>query len=205
MRATVATAFPLVTAKLEGRTPYMYRDVKGFVTVDTGNKIDPIGDAMLLPWCHGGDPSNPADDAAIVAGWESVKAMPAGLTANRYAIATDLRLTDSALDELQRRVLRGFDASLAARFPSWESLPAGVQLATLSMVWACGAHGVEYEFPRFDSALAAGDFLTCAAECHMDATGNPGLVPRNALNERLFSAAATPQAQQDPATIYGWP
>ena len=186
MRASVGLAFPSITAGLEGRTTWMYRDVEGYVTTGAGNKIDPVGDALSLPWEISGQP---ADEEQIVSGWRAVKAMSRGLVARMYASATPLRLTDDAVDDLVRDTMIWVDHSLANRFLMWETLPADAQLGTLLLAWADGASGVEHNFPKFDAALIGGDFATCAIESHLDETGNPGLKPRNILTQKLFLAA----------------
>lgn len=196
MRASVADTFPAFTASFEGRTTWPYRDVKGLVTVACGNLIDPLGEAMGLPWQVDG---RPATDAEIRAGWEAVKALPPAMRASAYALAVPpLRLTEGAIDELVRRRAGEMDRALASRFPGWESLPADAQLGTISLAWACGP---AFAFPRFSAALQARDFATCADECGMDVVGNLGLVPRNAANRALFLAAVT---STDPDVVSGW-
>lgn len=201
MRSAVADAFPRFTATYEGRVGWCYRDVKGLVTTGAGNLIDPIGTAMVLPWQVDG---LPASDQQIVEGWEAVKAMPAGLLAARYASATPaIRLTSDAIDELVRVKLAENDDVIRSRFAEWDALPADAQLAVHSLAWACGPY---FSFPRLALALDAQDFATCAIECQMDATGNPGLVPRNAANRALFLAAQQSKEEgRDFGPIYGWP
>ena len=111
-----------------------------------------------------------------------------------------MSLTVQGVNDLTLAKLRANDAILSARFAGWETLPAAVQLAVHSMAWACGP---AFRFPRFEAALAARDYATCAVECHLDTTGNPGLAPRNAAQVALFTAAALFVA--DPDTIPGWP
>jgi GH24 family phage-related lysozyme (muramidase) len=203
VRQAVADAFPAFTESDEGRVASMYQDVKGLVTVADGDLVDPISLAMNLPWCHGGNPSDPADDAAIIAGWEAVKAMPPGLSWKAYVGATDLRLTPQAIDQLVRTKCNENEATLAQRIPNWALLPADAQLGVLSMAWACGPW---FDFPKFMAALKVADFATCAVECKMSAQGNPGLVPRNAQDQRLFEAAAQAAlGGWDFDKLYGWP
>ncbi len=73
------------------------------------------------------------------------------------------------------------------------------------------------ERPKFDAALLTEDFCRyapgssapmagcCAAECHLDTTGNPPLVTRNARNVALFVAAQrVVDSGEDPDEITGW-
>jgi GH24 family phage-related lysozyme (muramidase) len=189
MRQAVADAFPAFTTSFEGRIYFMYGDIKGLVTCAVGNLVDPIQYAMDLPWLIDGDPTNPADDASIIAAWNAVKART-DLTQHggmSYAHVTNLRLTDAAIDQLVRSKCASNEVTLAQRIPNWSQLPASAQLATLSLAWACGPM---FNFPRFLAALQAGDWTTCARECQMNAVGNPGLVPRNRANAKLFGACA---------------
>ena len=189
MRQAVADVFPAFSKSFEGYIDFPYLDVKGLVTVGVGNLIDPIQYAMDLPWLIDGDPTNPADDASIIAAWNAVKART-DLTQHggmSYAHVTNLRLTDAAIDELVRSKCASNEAALAQRIGNWALLPASAQLAVLSLAWACGPW---FDFPKFMSAIKICDYTTCARECQMNATGNPGLVPRNRANAKLFGACA---------------
>ena len=155
---------------------------------------------MNLPWCHGGDPSNPADDDAIEKGWNAVKSMPPALSWTAYQGITDLRLTSQAIDQLVRTKCAENEADLCQRIGNWALLPADAQLGVLSMAWACGPW---FNFPKFMAAIKMADYVTCIVECRMDETGNPGLVPRNRANAALFAAAAN-LGNGDQDVIHGW-
>jgi GH24 family phage-related lysozyme (muramidase) len=184
VRQSVADAFPSFSRQYEGYTTWPYLDVKGLVTVGVGNLIDPMQEAIDLPWQVDGQP---ATDDQIRAGWIAVKGSQAGMVAAWYQSRSGLRLTDAAVDELVRSRAAQMDAVLARRFPSWASLCADAQLGTMSLAWACGPM---FTFPRFEAALDRGDFTTCAFECQMGGTAaNPGIIPRNNVNRGLFFAA----------------
>ena len=195
MREAALDAFPAFTRSLEGRTQWIYRDVKGLCTVGCGNLIDPIGLAFGLPWTISG---RPAMDAEITNGWNAVKAQPAAMLASAYESASSLRLSDPAIDELVRTKLAQNEVIVRRRFANWDALPADAQLGVMSLAWACGP---DFHFPRFAQALLVADFATCAVECQMNANGNPGLVPRNERNAALFVAAET---SADPEVLTGW-
>lgn len=192
MKPAVASVFPSFTERYEGHVSWPYLDVKGLVTVARGNLIDPVSLALPLPWNIGG---YAATRSEVEQAWGAVKAQQQwakiGGGSERWAELTAIRLTDEAIDALTSSKNAQNEQQIAARFPDWESLPADAQLATLSMAWACGAYGVDFEFPKFDAALLAGDFVLCAAECHIDDVGNPGLVPRNLANKSLFLFASS--------------
>jgi GH24 family phage-related lysozyme (muramidase) len=200
MQDSVRAAWCDFNRSLEGWISWMYLDVKGLVTTGMGNLIDPMATALGLPWVDGA--GNPAGQNDIAAEWQAVK--------NNHALAhqgaqaaravTQLRLSDAdiqvlVLDKLDHneRILKANPAF--ANFDAW---PADAQLGLLSMAWAMGP-GFGPGFPHFSQAVSAGDFATAAADCQMNATGNPGLVRRNAANRQAFLYAAT---AANPAVLY---
>lgn len=191
MRPEVREQFPSFTARYEGRIPWMYVDVKGLVTIGLGCLIDPVGMATSLSFAH--LDGSPADANAISAEWRVIKHTP-GLPQRGAGAAKALcrlRLPEAAIDDLARvrldaneRILRGF-------FPEWDSWPGEAQLGVLSMAWAMGA-GFPRAWPVFAAACAARDWVTASQNCRMREDGNPGVVPRNAMNAKLFATAALP-------------
>ncbi len=183
----VASTFAAFTERFEGHVPFMYCDVKGLVTTGRGNLIDPVTSALVLPWQISG---MAATRLQIATCWQVVKSrqdicQQGGMA---YQNITDLRLAEEAIDALTNSKMLEMETHLKARFPLWETLPADAQLAVLSMAWACGP---AFHFPKFEAALVNLDMWTCAVECHLDETGNPGLKPRNVANSQLFKDAAT--------------
>ncbi len=175
----------------------MYLDVKGLCTCAIGNLIDPL--PLGLPFTK--QDGTQATEAEISAEWHAVKArqdlrMRGGMA---YGAITVLRLTKAAVGEIVLGKLAQVDAYLAHRWRAWETFPDDVQLAVLSMAWACGP---AFHFPKFEAALLAGDWAECARECHMDETGNPGLKPRNAANVALFRSAASTIVPADDQPVF---
>jgi GH24 family phage-related lysozyme (muramidase) len=198
MRSSVAAVFFDFSKSFEGYTTFLYLDVKGLMTCGVGNLVDPIELALGLPWQDGGVPASQAD---ITAQWELVKSrqdmkLQGG---GAFASLTTMRLTDDAVAALVQNKAASMELTLKGYFPGYDALPADAQLGVLSMAWAMGP-AFPPGFPRFSAALNAQDWATCAAQCLMDATGNPGLTPRNAANQKLFLAAET----DDPDTV-SWP
>ncbi len=89
-------------------------------------------------------------------------------------------------------------------FSAFDNWPADAQMALLSMAWAMGPAGPG-NFPRFSAACENLDFNGAARECEMDATGNPGLVPRNLANKTLLSNAAVVRDQGLDASVLYYP
>lgn len=202
MRDSVRQGFLPFTKPLEGVVPYMYLDVRGLVTTAIGDLIDPIELAFECPFVHAD--GTPASRVDIAIDWNAVKSRPelarlGHLAAKQY---TRLHLTDEGALQIVRGKLESFWKTLAMRFPEIETWPADAQLATISMAWACGAR---FDFPRLEAALLARDFARAAVECHINETGNPGIVPRNRANKTLYRNAARVEAgdgELDPDVLY---
>ncbi len=195
MWPSVSAAFPSFTERFEGRVPFMYLDVLGLVTTGRGNLIDPSPMAMVLPW------RNPDGSLAlrgqVANAWMTVKQrgdlkLHGGMA---FGSLTNIRLSDADIDLLTLSKCLANENYLKGRFNDWDCMPADAQLGVLSMAWACGPM---FRFPKFEAALRYRDWSTCAAECEMNATGNPGLVPRNVANKQLFTNAA---ASADPSVL----
>jgi hypothetical protein len=89
-----------------------------------------------------------------------------------------------------------------APFKNFAQWPADAQLALLSMAWAMGPGGPP-QFKNMAAACEKLDFDTAAAQCRMDETGNPGVVPRNKADKLLFeNAAAVVAAAMDYSVVY---
>lgn len=190
MKPSVEAVFPTFTAKFEGRIPYMYLDVLGLVTIGLGCLIDPESLARGLPFV-GRRTGKRVPPEVISVEWHNIKAATHLAKQGHSAasrIAT-LCLEESAIDDLARARLRSTEDFLKRTLTNFESWPADAQLATLSMAWAMGA-GFAKKFPGWTKAALAQDWATCAKQCLMRTTGNPGLVPRNKANVAHFTAAA---------------
>lgn len=196
MHPSVRAAFPSFTNKFEGYCTWMYLDVKGLVTTGRGNLVDPVTSALVLPWKQAYTAGNfgaLATRDQIVSEWMKVKSLKsmAKQGGGSFARVTSLRLAPEDVDALTFAVLDRMWGQLLARscFANAENVPADAQLGLLSMCWAMGGGGFD-KFPKFSQAFANEQWEICQAECKMDETGNPGLVPRNAANRVLFGNAA---------------
>lgn len=196
MRAAVRGAFPAFTSRFEGRLPFMYLDVLGLVTTGVGNLIDPMAAALALPWLHKLD-ATPATRPEVVAEWNIVKnAQPMRkLGGGAFARLTTLMLSDAAIDELVQGRLALNESQVRVGYSDWDTFPADAQMAMLSMCWAMGAGriipGPAFQYPQFRAAVLNGDWARASDQCKMGEAGNPGLVPRNVTNRKLFLAAAS--------------
>lgn len=196
---------------LEGRLPFMYTDVKGLVTTGVGNLIDPIGAAKGLDWRIGDTTAAPAPDNAraatadeVTAAWNTVKGAYPGTQSSKCASLTNVRLTEAGISALVVSKLKTNDAYVAAHLAPYADLPADAQLAVMSMAWAMGP-GFLSTFKNLVTALQGSppDFGAAVAQCKINATGNPGVIPRNTADQVLFGNAAKVQAGQgNPNVLY---
>lgn len=192
MHQSVKDAFIKFNEPLEGRVRFMYLDIKSLVSTGVGNLIEQNGqlrpEAFTLGWFDK-TTGAVASNAEIQQEYQTVKFSGTALQtlAQKEAI-TRLRITDQAIDELVMNKLAEMETFLRARqpFAGLDGWPADGQLGLFSMAWAMGP---AFNFPRFQAAAQVQDWLTMARESHMDATGNPGLVPRNVRNGLLFTIA----------------
>lgn len=187
MRDAVRDRFVEFTADMEGVVPWLYQDIKGLVTVAIGNLVDPIQYALPLPFLK--PDGTPAARDEIAAEWLRVKNHPSLAKWGHRAAeqVTTLRLDDAGVQLVVSRKLAQNVDHLRRRFREWDEWPACAQLATLSMAWACGP---AFQFPMLAAVLNAQDFAEAARHCHINETGNPGIIPRNKRNKLLYLNAA---------------
>lgn len=177
--------------RYEGRLAFMYLDQLGLVTTGIGNKVDPVQDALLLPWRSNGALASPGQ---ITAEWNHVKSLQSMRQQGGGAFEreTVLRLLDPDIDALFSRTIAAEWNVILAAYPVADAWPASAQLATLSMTWAMGAGrivpGAAFEYPRWRAAALAQDWAECSRQCTMQGVG---IQARNAENVFLFEACAT--------------
>lgn len=203
MKAAAHAGWHEFSTDLEGRVPYLYldsADPEGFVTVGVGNYVEPMTEAMKLPFRHAdGRLASPAEIAVV---WQRVKNMQV-LRHRSLSQRSDrsLTLTDEDIDRLVDTRIRGNEVILRGFFPAWDEWPADAQLAIMSWCWAVGPHS---RYPRMFARLREGDFEGAAAEC----TINPqrgSIVTRNERNRVcLVNAARVVQHGLDPEMLF-WP
>jgi GH24 family phage-related lysozyme (muramidase) len=199
MRQIVRDKWLDFTSGLEGVVKTMYLDSHAppLVTIGYGCLIDPMSMALGLPFVHR-DNGEAATQVEIANEWRNLKSQP-GLAKMhwKYAAAQcKLELTQEGIEWLALQRLSANHAIMLCYLPDLDAWPADAQMAVHSMAWAMGAgfappHGSSHGFPNWLRAAKAGDFAGCAASCGMNATNNPGLIPRNKRNVALLAAAAT--------------
>jgi GH24 family phage-related lysozyme (muramidase) len=173
----------------EGRVPSMYLDILGLVTCGVGNLIDPVSEALRVPFYRDSDGGRATPDQ-VRAAWHALKERQdlkrRGVS---YARAlTGLHMRDEDIDELVASRLASNEAFICKWLPAYPTIPADAQLGILSMAWAVGA-GFNRKFPTFTKAALAGDWFAASAACTIREAGNPGVVPRNRANRVCFMNA----------------
>jgi GH24 family phage-related lysozyme (muramidase) len=171
----------------EGVVAFMYRDTHGYVTVGAGNKADPVGDAVPLPF-QNKDAGRKATEQEIKDAWKAVKAMPAGLAAPRYALRPSIELPDDEIKKLAlARLDKEFLSALRRDFPGFDQLPRPARRALVDMAYNLGVGAFPSKWPTLKNAVVAKDWARAAESCRVK-NGRP---ERNEWRAALFLYAAT--------------
>jgi hypothetical protein len=193
MHISVKSGFRAFNEPIEGVVRYMYLDIKGLVTIGVGNLIDPMGEALALPFRYKNRPAIRASQSEIEAEWKLIKGNTALARRGHRACEplTNLELDDIAIDTLVNDRLLKNEGFLKRQnaFIDFDKWPADAQLGLLSMAWALGP-GFSNKWPRFRAACEKMDFDAAAENCRMRESDNPGVIPRNRANRVLFQNAA---------------
>lgn len=171
--------------KFEGNVPWMYLDIKGFVTAGCGTLIRALSDALKLGFVDTkGQPSR-AD--AIAKDFLRVRNMAPGRLAAYYKVDSSPVLPQATIDTLIQIKLDEFARGLQMAIPELPSYPAGVYAGILLMTYAIGVAGfLKYTLLR--SALLAHDWEVAAAESGIE-TKNKAYNERNAYTAALIRQA----------------
>jgi Putative peptidoglycan binding domain len=207
MKQSVVNAMPAFNGKFEGRAlPFMYTDVKGYMTTGTGNLIDygnPGGSPDPTPLALSLDWRNPDGSKASVTqitdAWHAVKSAFPGIQSIASQSLTNIRLPKETLDSLLFNQVKSNNNVLRARFPGYVNHPADGQLGLHSISWAYGPAFTSVwgaAGPQFLAAInrpipdyrAAIDIMS-QATAHEQSI-NSGIVPRIEATKKLFSNAA---------------
>lgn len=206
MHQSVSDAFVAFSSPLEGVCKNLYLDVKNLVTCAIGCLADPLSLALPLPWVM--PDGSPASQTEIASQWRALKSQP-GLShypalSKTVLGATTMRLTDDGVLQIVKERMLANEKILRGYFPNWDALPADGMLGIMSMAWALGA-GFPHTFGNFRAAVNAQNWIAAMASCDIQATGNPGIIPRTAQNKLCFANAAAVIAQNLPLDLLHWP
>jgi GH24 family phage-related lysozyme (muramidase) len=154
----------------EGRSPHMYPDSKGNVTVGVGHLLPNVQSALLLPFKLAD--GTRASLAQVSAGWASMRSFGKACHA--------VELDEPAIDDLLLSDLKQFEPAMA-KFP--QGLPETIETALWDMVFNLGSF---HKFPLLVGAVHAGDWDRAAEESTRKDVG----AERNADTRALFLAAS---------------
>jgi GH24 family phage-related lysozyme (muramidase) len=161
----VATYLEQSLAKLkefEGCVSWMYRDTVGKVTVGVGLMLPDAKAAQALPFVLGARPATPDE---IATEYARVDAMPMGRASAFYKTPASVELTQQTIDAKLSAVLAGFEADLRAEFAHYDTLPDGVKMALLDMIYNLGPAGLFKGFPHLVVAVQTGAWAQAAERC----------------------------------------
>jgi GH24 family phage-related lysozyme (muramidase) len=166
----------------EGDVPFMYRDTEGWVTVGVGQMIPDVNAARKYPFVTALGAKAATDD--IETDYARVKAIPAGLPAEKYRSQSSLLLAEEYIEPLLLKKLKECDVALRRHYLRYDTYPDPVKLALLDMVYNLGAARLFGQFPTFEKAVNAQDWKTAAEQCHRKHKGSTD--NRNAWTRHQF-------------------
>jgi len=140
----------------------MYRDTVGKVTVGVGLMLPDAKAAQALPFVVGARAATPEE---IAAEYARVDAMAMGRATSFYKTPGSLELTQQTIDAKLSSVLAGFEADLKTEFPHYDTLPDGVKMALLDMIYNLGPAGLFKGFPHLVAAVQTGAWAQAAEHC----------------------------------------
>jgi GH24 family phage-related lysozyme (muramidase) len=168
--------------EFEGCVPWMYRDTVGKVTVGVGLMLPDAKAAEALPFVVDTRAATPEE---IAAEYARVDAMTMGRASAFYKTPTSLVLTQQTIDAKLSSVLEGFEADLKAQFPHYDTLPDGVKMALLDMIYNLGPAGLFKGFPHLVAAIQTGSWTHAAEHC---IRRGPGAARNDWTKEQFLSA-----------------
>jgi hypothetical protein len=211
MHASAKAAWYAFIKQDEGEVAFMYLDTKGLVTTGIGNLIDPVGEALPLPFqfragnARNAVPGQLATRIEIDAEWKFLKNHPNRATFIRgghRAIEpyTSLELSASNRQRLFEDKSNSNERQLRHVFADFDRWPADAQLGLMAMAWGLGPR-FPVRWPKFFHACRSQDFDGAAAESRI----STWRIERNNASLRLFGNAARVVRNPgffEPTTLY---
>ena len=177
----------------------MYRDTVGKVTVGVGLMLPDAKAAQALPFVIGARPATPEE---IAAEYARVDAMAMGRASAFYKTPASLVLTQQTIDAKLSSVLAGFEADLRTQFPHYDSLPDGVKMALLDMIYNLGPAGLFKGFPHLVAAVETETWAQAAEHC---TRRGPGPARNDWTRQQFLSAVVgTIKAEAESWLIRIW-
>src|SRR5260370_27396281 len=130
--------------------------------------------------------------------------MAMGRASAFYKTPTSLVLTQHTIDAKLGSVLAGFEADLRAQFPHYDTLPDGVKMALLDMIYNLGPAGLFKGFPHLVAAIQTGAWTQAAEHC---IRRGPSAARNDWTREQFLSAVVgtiKAEAESWLTRIWGW-
>jgi GH24 family phage-related lysozyme (muramidase) len=181
--------------EFEGCVPWMYRDTVGKVTVGVGLMLPDAKAAQSLPFMLGTRAATPEEIAAEFA---RVDTMAMGHASAFYKTPASLELTQQTIDAKLTSVLQGFEADLRAEFPHYDSLPDGIKMALLDMIYNLGPAGLFKGFPHLVAAVQTGEWAQAAQHCTRRGPGEA----RNDWTQKQFLSAVVGTIKAEAESLF---
>jgi GH24 family phage-related lysozyme (muramidase) len=169
--------------RFEGVIPHLYLDSVGNATIGVGFLVASVYAASTLPFVNP-DGSNTTPDQ-IAYEFNRVKALPSDKPADFYRTMNSPLLPMASIDQLLASKVNSFEVSLRRLYADYDAYPGVVKEALLDMVYNLGAAKLQAQYPKFNAAVRAHDWLVAAAECHR----NGPSAERNAWTSQQFMEA----------------
>jgi GH24 family phage-related lysozyme (muramidase) len=139
-----------VLVEHEGLVPWLYCDLRGFVTVGVGDKVTSAS-VLTMPFDHLADGSHPTAEERSQAFIRVQNHFAKGLTAQAYRAVSDLRLpVEFCKRRLAHRVTREFVPAIEKHCPQFADFPTPAKLVLVDIAYNVGTAG----FAAFVSLIA---------------------------------------------------
>jgi hypothetical protein len=159
-----------VLVEHEGLVTWLYCDSKGYVTVGVGDKVSEAG-LLTMPFVHFADNNHATADEKLAAYDRVGRFFHQGLTANAYAVLSDLRLPlDFCRRRLAMRVKDEFVPAVEVHCPQFASFPLAAKLVLVDICYNVGVAG----FAKFLTLIGLCNvfqFAKAANRAHTKKTG----------------------------------
>jgi len=174
----------------EGCVPWMYLDTAGKVTVGVGLMLPTAGAACALAFST---PHGAATPEEIAGDFNRVLALPRGKLSAFYRAPTSPELPQPVIDSELLSVLTGFESTLRAQLPGYDSFPDPIKVALLDMAYNLGPAGLIDGYPHLIHDVEIGAWAQAANTCQ-----RRGPSPaRNAWTQQQFLSAVVPAIQAE--------
>jgi GH24 family phage-related lysozyme (muramidase) len=186
---TLAEFLALLIADLtrwEGKFRHLYLDTKGLPTIGIGNLVATAEAAVALPFVVMPD-GRAAVEEEKRQSWKVVKAMPGSMRARAYESASNLRLTEKAVDALVVERLTGeFLPGLRDLYPKFDTFPMQAKQSFVDLAYNCGLGGLA-KFSQLRNAALLQDWVSASKRCHRSSSRED----RNVWCASMFMYAAS--------------